>query len=83
MSNKLSGSSLTQKMLEHGHEKLWCAVSNDSDEHAITAINNSERSFLEYIVFSNNGHFLCEDGTTWQYAVPVEKVEMTKEEAGF
>lgn len=83
MSNKLSGSGLTHKMLEHGYEKLWCAVSNDSDKHAMTAINDPKHSFLKYIVFSNDGHFLCKDGTAWQYAIPVEKVEMTQEEAGF
>ena len=83
MDNKLKGSDLTRAMLERGDDKVLCAVNNDSDEHAITNIDNADYSFLKYIVSFNNSHFLCEDGTPWQYAVPVEKVEVTQQEVGF
>ncbi len=83
MSSKLSGSDLTRKMLERGNKNICCAVSNDSNEQAMTAINNTGHDFLKYIVLFNDSHFLCKDGTAWQHAVPVEKVEMTQEEAGF
>ena len=83
MDNKLKGSHLTRAMLERGDDKLLCAVNNDSDEHAITNIDNADYSFLKYIVLFNNSHFLCEDGTPWKHAVPVEKVEVTQQEVGF
>ena len=83
MDNKLKGSDLTRAMLERGDDKVLCAVNNDSDEHAITNIDNADYSFLKYIVSFNNSRFLCEEGTPWQYAVPVEKVEVTQQEVGF
>ena len=83
MDNKLKGSDLTRAMLERGDDKVLCAVNNDSDEHAITNIDNADYSFLKYIVSFNNSHFLCEDGTPWQHAVPVKKVEVTQQEVGF
>lgn len=83
MYNELRGSDLTRVMLERGDEKVWCAVNNDSDEHAITNIDNANYSFLKYIVSFNNSYFLCEDGTPWKHAVPVKKVEVTQQEVGF
>ena len=83
MSNKLSGSDLTRKILKHNNENVWCAVSNDSDKHAMTAINNMEHDILKYIACFDDSHFLCKDGKAWQYAIQVKKVEMTQEDAGF
>nr|WP_181717020.1 hypothetical protein [Psychrobacter sp.]QJS05601.1 hypothetical protein [Psychrobacter sp.] len=83
MYKELRGSDLTRAMLERGDEKVWCAVNNESDEHAMTNIDNADYSFLKYIVSFNNSHFLCEDGTPWQYAVPVKKAEVTQQEVGF
>ena len=53
-----------------------------SDEHAITKINDADYSFLRHIVSFNNNNFLCEDETSWQYAVPIKKVEITQQDAG-
>nr|WP_193216005.1 hypothetical protein [Psychrobacter sp.]QJS05544.1 hypothetical protein [Psychrobacter sp.] len=83
MDNKLKGSDLTRAMLERGDDKVLCAVNNDSDEHAITNIDNADYSFLKYIVSFNNSYFLCKDATHWKHAVPVEKVEVTQQEVGF
>lgn len=82
MNNKLIGSDLTRAMLKRGDQQIWCAVSKDNDEHAMTTIDNADYSFLKHIVSFNNSHFLCKDGTPWQYAVPVKKDEITQKEAG-
>ena len=83
MDNELRGSDLTRAMLERAEEKVWCAVNNDSDEHAMTNIDNADYSFLKYIISFNNSHFLCKNGTSWKHAVPVKKVEVTQQEVGF
>ena len=83
MDNKLRGSDLARAILDRGDDKVLCAVNNDSDEHAMTDIDNADYSFLKYIVSFNNSHFLCEDGTPWKHAVPVKKVEVTQQAVGF
>ena len=49
MNRELKGSNLASAMLERGDEKVWCAVSNDSDEHAMTKINNADYICLKHI----------------------------------
>lgn len=83
LNRELKGSNLASAMLEDGDEKVWCVVSNDSDEHAMATINNADHSFLRHVVSFNNNYFFCEDETSWQYAVPVKKVEITQQDAGF
>lgn len=83
LNKELKGSNLASAMLERGDERVWCAVSNDSDEYAMTKINNADYSCLKHIISFNNNHFFCEDETSWQYAVPVKKVEITPQDAGF
>ena len=57
MSNKLVGSSLTREMLERGDEQVWCAVSNDSEAHAMSIIENSDYSSLVYITSFHDDEF--------------------------
>ena len=82
MSAKLVGSSLTRIMLERGDKHIWCAVSNDSEGHAMTVIDEFDYSLLVYITSFHDGEFLCKDGGSWRFAIPVRKIELTPKEAG-
>lgn len=82
MSNKLVGSSLTREMLERGDEQVWCAVSNDSEAHAMTIIENSDYSSLVYITSFHDDEFICRAGKSWRFAIPVRKTELTQKEVG-
>lgn len=82
MSAKLVGSSLTREMLESGDTQIWCAVSNDSEAHAMTIIENSDYSLLVYITSFNDGEFVCREGESWRFAIPVRKIELTQKEVG-
>lgn len=82
MRKNLSYSNLVRKMLEEGRNSVRCIVSNDSDEHAMTILDNAEHSFFKHIVSFRDGHFFCQDRTAWKYAVPIKKVEMTQQEVG-
>lgn len=82
MSAKLFGSSLTREMLKKGNKQIWCAVSNDSEEHAMTIIENSHYSLLVYITSFNDDEFICREGESWRFAIPVRKIELTQEEVG-
>lgn len=81
MSNKLAGSHLARAMLDRGDEQIWCAVSNDSDEHAMCITEHADYEFLTHIVSFDDG-FSCTEGVKWQYAVPVKKVQLTQDEVG-
>lgn len=82
MSNKLVGSSLTREMLERGDEQVWCAVSNDSEAHAMSIIENSDYSSLVYIKSFHDDEFICRAGKSWRFAIPVRKIELTQKEVG-
>ena len=82
MISELQGSQLTQAILEKGNKRVWCAVSNISDDHAMLAVNNSYYELLVPIVASNNDSFICAKGNLWQYAVSVKRTELTANEVG-
>jgi hypothetical protein len=77
---ELQGSRLTQAILERDDKQVWCAVSNVSDDHAMTAIYNGYYELLVSIVSLGDDGFVCDKGNLWQYAVPVKKIELTQEE---
>jgi hypothetical protein len=79
---ELQGSRLTQAILERDDNKVWCSVSNVSDDHAMTAIDNGYYELLVSIVSLGDDGFVCDKGNLWQYAVPVKKVELTQNEVG-
>lgn len=81
MITELTGSDLTQAILKRGDRIVWCAVSNSSDEHAMTAIKNGYYELLVPIVSFNNG-FVCREGNIWLHAIPVKKVEVTQQDEG-
>ena len=35
MDKELRGSELTRAMLKHGYKRIWCAISDESDEQAM------------------------------------------------
>ncbi|AMN68550.1 MULTISPECIES: hypothetical protein [unclassified Psychrobacter] len=80
MSNNLVGSDLTRAMLSRGDKQVWCAVSNDSDEQAITTINNANYSGIHRIVSFNSEYLICSEGNLWVCAVPVKRIEMRQSE---
>ncbi len=82
MNIELSGSDLTRIMLERGDKQVWCAVSNDSDDNAMSIIKNTNDNFIMYIVAFKESYFFCNQGEAWQYAVPVKKTELTQHELG-
>ncbi|AOY45170.1 MULTISPECIES: hypothetical protein [Psychrobacter] len=79
---ELQGSRLTQAILERDDNQVWCAVSNVSDDHAMTAIDNGYYELLVSIVSLGDDGFVCDKGHLWQYAVPVKKVELTQDDVG-
>lgn len=82
MSHQLVGSDLTLAMLKRGDEQVWCAVSNESHEHAMTTIRNINGDFIVHIVGFEDSCFLCKEGGTWKYAVPIKKTPLTQNEVG-
>lgn len=82
MNTKLVGSSLTREMLEHGDEQVWCAVSNESEAHAMSIIENSDYSSLVYITSFHDDEFICRAGKSCRFAIPVRKIELTQKEVG-
>lgn len=82
MNTRLVGSDLTRAMLSRNDKNMWCAVSNDGDEHAMAAINNADYHHILRIVSFDNDHFVCKNGNLWQYAIPVKKIKLTQVEVG-
>lgn len=80
--NTLSGNDLTRAMLERGDEQIWCAVSHESVEHAMKTIKDINGDFIMHIVAFEDGCFLCKEGGTWKYAIPIKKTELTQDEVG-
>lgn len=83
MNEVLMGSDLTRELLEQGSEKVWCAVSNNSDQDALAAIDNFSYNCTGYIISSTENCFFCNTGECWLYAVPIKKTELKPYEAGF
>ncbi len=78
MNNKLTGSLLTRAMLKNGHTEIWCAVDDESDERAVTDLENND--FTTCIVSTDADSFICSTGAKWLYAVPIKIVAITQEE---
>ena len=82
MLSKLVGSDLTRAMLERGDEQVWCAVSNESEQDAMSTIRNIDGRFIMHIVSFEDGCFHCKEDSTWSYAVPIKKTLLTQDEVG-
>lgn len=76
--NKLRGSALTRAMLERGDEKVWCAISDESDKQAMTAYDSN--AFTANIVAFKDGCFYCTGNMRWLYAVPIKIKEILQHE---
>ncbi len=76
MNTVVVGSELTRSMLEDGHQDVWCAVSDESDENAME--DQVGNDFTARIVTFKEGQFYCESGTPWQFAVPIKIVALTQ-----
>ncbi len=74
MRNELKGSDLARAMLRRGDKRIWCAISDDSDEQAMTV--HDSNAFTAYIVSFKDGEFYCTGGMPWLYAVPIKISEM-------
>lgn len=70
------GSELTRSMLEDGHQNIWCAVSDESDENALK--DQVSNDFTARIVAFEDGQFYCAGGMPWKYAVPIQIVALTR-----
>lgn len=72
------GSNLARDMLAKGANKIWCAVSDNSDEEAMTDHNGND--FTARIVSFHEGVFYCTAGMAWSFAVPIKIVALTGSE---
>lgn len=77
MQDELLGSDLTRFMLMNGKQRVWCATSDDGDEEAM--MDHEGNDFTAYIVSYYGGHFYCEAGMAWGYAVPIKIVAYVPE----
>ena len=78
MNNELKGSNLTRAMLARGDKKVWCAVCDDSDEQAM--MDHCGNDFTAYIVSFRDGHFYCNAGMPWEFAVPIKIIAVLQSE---
>lgn len=78
MDSELKGSSLALAMLNRGDKKIWCAISDDSDEEAMT--DHDGNDFTAYIVAYEDGYFYCTGGMRWLHAVPIKINEIVHQE---
>jgi hypothetical protein len=81
MDSGMVGSSLTRSMLENGHQEIWCAVSDVSDEDAME--DQAGNDFTACIVDFRDGQFYCAADNGWFHAVPIEVRALTQSEVGF
>ena len=77
----LKGSELTRSMLDAGHQEIWCAVDDSSDQEAMSNLSNND--FTARIESFENGMFYCTGGMAWSCAVPIKIRALTYIEAGF
>ncbi len=76
MNTVVVGSELTRSMLEKGHQDIWCAVSDESDEDAME--DQMSNDFTARIVAFREGHFYCAGDMPWLFAVPIKVVALTQ-----
>ncbi|BBI68534.1 MULTISPECIES: hypothetical protein [Psychrobacter] len=81
MDSGMVGSQLTRLMLENGHQEIWCAVSDVSDEDAME--DQVGNDFTACIVDFRDGQFYCTADNGWFHAVPIEVRALTQNEVGF
>ena len=81
MDSGLVGSQLTRSMLKNGHQEIWCAVSDVSDEDAME--DQVGNDFTACIVDFRDGQFYCTADNGWFHAVPIEVRALTQNEVGF
>ncbi|MGE6329830.1 hypothetical protein ACQKCW_04425 [Psychrobacter pacificensis] len=81
MDSGLVGSKLTRSMLKNGHQEIWCAVSDVSDEDAME--DQVGNDFTACIVDFRDGQFYCTADNGWFHAVPIEVRALTQSEVGF
>ncbi len=81
MDSGLVGSQLTRSMLKNGHQEIWCAVSDVSDEDAME--DQVGNDFTACIVDFRDGQFYCTADNGWFHAVPIEVRALTQSEVGF
>ena len=81
MDSGMVGSALTRSMLENGHQEIWCAVSDVSDEDAME--DQVGNDFTACIVDFRDGQFYCTADNGWSHAVPIEVRALTQSEVGF
>ncbi len=72
------GSDLARDMLAKGANEIWCAVSDNSDEEAMSDHNGND--FTARIVSFHEGFFYCTAGMAWSFAVPIKIVALTRSE---
>lgn len=81
MDSGMVGNQLTRLMLENGHQEIWCAVSDVSDEDAME--DQVGNDFTACIVDFRDGQFYCTADNGWFHAVPIEVRALTQNEVGF
>ncbi len=77
----LKGSELTRAMLKAGHQEIWCAVDDSSDQEAMSNLTNND--FTARIESMKDDFFYCTGGMAWLCAVPIKIRALTYAEAGF
>ncbi|MGM8898643.1 MULTISPECIES: hypothetical protein [unclassified Psychrobacter] len=81
MYKELTGSELTRAMLDRGDTQIWCAVSDNSDEEAMS--DQVDNDFTARIISFDDNGFYCTAGMAWSFAVPIKISPLTQDEAGF
>ncbi|OLF36756.1 MULTISPECIES: hypothetical protein [unclassified Psychrobacter] len=81
MYQELTGSELTRAMLDRGDTQIWCAVSDNSDEEAMS--DQVDNDFTARIMSFDDKGFYCTAGMAWLFAVPIKISPLTQDEAGF
>ncbi len=74
----LRGSDLARNLLAKGANKIWCAVSDNSDEEAMS--DQSYNDFRAHISKFSNEQFFCTSGMAWNFAVPIKVVAIDEDE---
>lgn len=71
MSNP-QGSDLAKMLFRNDMKVGLCAVSNQSDDHAIGSIFDDHTPIVRRIKTYNEQGFIDDDAIAWQYAVPIK-----------
>ncbi|WP_201534078.1 hypothetical protein [Psychrobacter immobilis] len=81
MYRAMVGSELTRSMLKRGHQDIWCAVSDESDENAME--DQMSNDFTARIVSFREGQFYCAGDMPWLCAVPIKIIALRQSEVSF